>query len=36
MLARIAVDMSIDIGHGPQDERGAHVGIVKIEDPDVK
>ena len=45
MLLKIAVDMSIDIGHRPQEERGARVGIdqeaeakinVEIIDPDVK
>ena len=43
MLPKITVDMSIDIGHDPQGERGARVGIdqeaeAKIggEDPDVK
>ena len=43
MLARIIVDMNIDIGHGLQEERGAHVGIdreaeadVDVIDPEVK
>ena len=43
MLPKIAIDMSINTGHGPQGERGARVGIdqeaeAKIdgEDPDVK
>ena len=41
MLARIVIDMNIDIGHGPQEERGAHVRIdqeaeADVIDPEVK
>ena len=43
MLPRIVIDMNIDIGHGSQEERGAHVGIdreaeadVDVIDPEVK
>ena len=45
MLLKITVDMSIDIGHGSQGEKGARVGIdqeaeakinVEIIDPNVK
>ena len=43
MLARIVVDMNIDIGHGLQEERGVHVRIdreaeadIDVIDPEVK
>ena len=43
MLAKIVIDMNIDIGHSPQEERGIQVRIdreveadVNIIDPEVK
>ena len=35
MLARIIVDMNIDIDHSSQEERGAHVGIDREAEADV-
>ena len=43
MLAKIVIDMNINIGHSLQEERGAHVGIdqeaeadINVIDPEVK